>query len=211
MPSGISLMIPATQLQRTSSPSSGFAENFQSSFIAFSLLIRSNKPWEKSPGKITQGPLRAILKNFVRLKCEALCDRVRNLWVRDTTSLKASAKLAPWRRHEHHKPHSLLLQVYSSISLNSEIEQGENSLSAENPTNAADSTAKERRGNSCAQWRARCKNQHKLGTVHKWKWSCCAQGLSANIASQGRYTHTPLLRYRTECRVCAVCEVPELH
>lgn len=34
----------------------------------------------------------------------------------DKTSLKARAKLGPWRRNEHHTPHSFLLHVYLSIS-----------------------------------------------------------------------------------------------
>lgn len=104
MPSSISLMIPAIQLHQIQS-------------IVYSFWQDRTSPGKRLLEKNIQGPQRAILKNFVPLNCGVLYNRVKSPCVRDTNTLKAIEKLDPWRRNEHHKTHTLLLQVHSSISL----------------------------------------------------------------------------------------------
>lgn len=186
MPSGVSLMVPATQLHRTFSPSCGFSENFKSISLSIHFGQGPTSPGKRLLEKNIQRHLRAVLKNFAPLNCGAPSNRVKSPWVRETASLKVRAKLASWRRNKHYKTHSLPLQVYSSISLSFVPESHKVRILFLKKTQPVQQTPLKRKGvksKSCTQWRAQGKNQHKVGIVNEWKWSCCAQGLSGNIAS----------------------------
>lgn len=187
MPLDTSLMIPATQLHRTSSPSSGLSENFKSSsyslFFVDKVQQAMGKGYWKKPFMDPWGLSSRILLLWI---VESCITAWRAIPVRDTTSLKAGAKLAPWQRNEHRKPHSLLLQVYSSILLSFVPESCKVRILFLKKIQAMQPTPLKRKG---AKSKPLCPvtcNQYNMGIVYEWKWSCCAQRLSANIAT---YTH----------------------
>lgn len=151
-------MIPATQLRHTSSPSSGFSENFKSSSYSLFFVDKVQQALGKGYWKKTfKDPWGLSSRTLLLWIVEPCITAWRTIPVRDTTSLKAGAKLAPWRRNEHHKPHSLLLQVYSSILLSFVPVSRKVRILFLKKTQAMQPIhwkEKEQRPNRCAQWRA---------------------------------------------------------
>ena len=145
MPPGISLVVPATPLHRTSSPSSGFSENLKS--ISLSILF-----WQglTSPGK-------RLLEKASKDPW-GLSSRILLLWVVEpcirgwrSSGWELNFPESHYKAGSQKKKHSWQASLLSTPSIFFHltffctwIAQGRKCLSEENPTNAAKSTEKKK-------------------------------------------------------------------